>query len=357
MTENTSQPAAEFKADFNDLNYFKNIYHQEYIRTAHQSGKKYRSLNGAVQRAVVEKAMLRTEAYKFSRYGQGELNELTPEKRKERTEFIFQKYCTFYAYSDESRKYRRGLQDILTEEQTFLRAARDDRKASHPAELMNPDQTGNQCVVVNLAVTGGSSEPNVDHVVPDLAVVGDMGRIHEHVVIADPGGGVRLGAGVDRAPFPEDVVAADLQIGDGAGFDRVVLGRLAERSERGNHIALAERGVSVDVAVADQPAAGADPDIRPDVAEGADFNAVVDHRAFGDDTGGMDFRHIQKNLSVSCDLVHWFILLNIQSFSGSGNLRNLQKHGKDVKFIENDIPPRQSDGRGGHDTKTWKKSV
>ena len=95
MTENTSQPAAEFKADFNDLNYFKNIYHQEYIRTAHQSGKKYRSLNGAVQRAVVEKAMLRTEAYKFSRYGQGELNGLTPEKRKERTEFIFQKYCTF----------------------------------------------------------------------------------------------------------------------------------------------------------------------------------------------------------------------------------------------------------------------
>lgn len=64
--------------------------------------------------------MLRTEAYKFSRYGQGELNGLTPEKRKERTEFIFQKYCTFYAYSDESRKYRRGLQDILTEEQTFL---------------------------------------------------------------------------------------------------------------------------------------------------------------------------------------------------------------------------------------------
>ena len=118
--EDTSQPAAEFKADFNDLNYFKNIYHQEYIRTAHQSGKKYRSLNGAVQRAVVEKAMLRTEAYKFSRYGQGELNGLTPEKRKERTEFIFQKYCTFYAYSDESRKYRRGLQDILTEEQTFL---------------------------------------------------------------------------------------------------------------------------------------------------------------------------------------------------------------------------------------------
>ena len=41
-------------------------------------------------------------------------------ERKERTEFIFQKYCTFYAYSDESRKYRRGLQDILTEEQTFL---------------------------------------------------------------------------------------------------------------------------------------------------------------------------------------------------------------------------------------------
>lgn len=150
MTENTSQPAAEFKADFNDLNYFKNIYHQEYIRTAHQSGKKYRSLNGAVQRAVVEKAMLRTEAYKFSRYGQGELNELTPEKRKERTEFIFQKYCTFYAYSDESRKYRRGLQDILTEEQTFLylHPMEKDRRQC-PAGKNPPNGTGNRCRTVS----------------------------------------------------------------------------------------------------------------------------------------------------------------------------------------------------------------
>ena len=80
----------------------------------------------------------------------------------------------------------------------------------------------------------------------------------------------------------------------------MVLGRLAERSERGNHIALAERGVSVDVAVADQAGARADPDVGTDVAEGADFDAVVENRAVCDDAGGMDLRHM-KNLSIWFD--------------------------------------------------------
>lgn len=93
--------------------------------------------------------MLRTEAYKFSRYGQGELNGLTPEKRKERTEFIFQKYCTFYAYSDESRKYRRGLQDILTEEQTFLYLHPMEKTAPVPGGKNPPNGTGNRCRTVS----------------------------------------------------------------------------------------------------------------------------------------------------------------------------------------------------------------
>lgn len=53
MTENTSQPAAEFKADFNDLNYFKNIYHQN-IQNRPSERQKISQSDGAFT-AVVEK--------------------------------------------------------------------------------------------------------------------------------------------------------------------------------------------------------------------------------------------------------------------------------------------------------------
>ena len=119
-------------------------------------------------------------------------------------------------------------------------------------------------------------------------------------MVADHGRGARLGAGVGGGALAENVVVADLQIGRGARLDRVVLRRLAECGKRMDHIAGAERGVSVDVAVADQAGARADPDVGTDVAEGADFDAVVENRAVCDDAGGMDLRHM-KNLSIWFD--------------------------------------------------------
>ena len=58
-----------------------------------------------------------------------------------------------------------------------------------------------------------------------------------------------------------------------------------------DHVAAAERGVSVDVAVADQPGAVADPHVRTDIAQGTDLDAVAEDRAVLDDAGGMDFSH------------------------------------------------------------------
>ena len=130
--------------------------------------------------------------------------------------------------------------------------------------------------------------------------MGDVGGVHEHAVIADDGFTVRLGAGVDGAPFAEDVVVADLEIGFRPGNDRVILRRLPERREGVDHIAGAERGVAVDIAVTDQPGAGSDGDVGADIAEGTDFHAVIEDGAVCDDCGGMNFRHTE-NLSCSED--------------------------------------------------------
>lgn len=106
-------------ADINNLSYFKNLHSQNYIKTDYLSGEKYRSQHSCIRRAIAEKAMLVTEAYRLSRQGQEEMNLLPPQQRSKRIEFVFQKYCAFYAYSNQSNKYRQGLRDIMNECKDF----------------------------------------------------------------------------------------------------------------------------------------------------------------------------------------------------------------------------------------------
>ena len=155
-------------------------------------------------------------------------------------------------------------------------------------------------VVEHLAISGAAGEPDEDDVVADTAVVGDVGGVHKHAVIADHGLTVGLGSGVDGAPFAENVVVTDLEVGFCPGDDCVVLRRLPEGGERVDHIAGAERGVAVDVAMTDQAGSGADLNVRADIAEGTDFHAVIEDGAVCDDCGGMNFRHTE-NLSCSED--------------------------------------------------------
>ncbi len=118
MTEYKSQSNIPAE-DINNLEYFKNLPNQKYLRTAEQSSKKFQSYDGAAKRAIMEKAMLHTEAYKFSQRGQSETKDMSAEEKEERMAYIFQKFCTFYAYSDESLKYRRGIRDIMNEHKAF----------------------------------------------------------------------------------------------------------------------------------------------------------------------------------------------------------------------------------------------
>ena len=118
MTEQKSQSNIPAE-DINNLEYFKNLPNQKYLRTAEQSSKKFRDHDGAAKRAIMEKAMIHTEAYKFSKRGQAETKDMSAEEKDARMAFVFQKFCTFYAYSDESLKYRRGIRDIMKEHKAF----------------------------------------------------------------------------------------------------------------------------------------------------------------------------------------------------------------------------------------------
>lgn len=118
MTEQKSQSNIPAE-DINNLEYFKNLHNQKYLRTAEQSSQKFRNYDGAAKRAIAEKAMLQTEGYKFSQRGQSETQNMSAEEKDARIAYIFQNYCTFYAYSDESLKYRRGIRDIMNEHKAF----------------------------------------------------------------------------------------------------------------------------------------------------------------------------------------------------------------------------------------------
>lgn len=95
----------------NDKEYFENLYQQKYLQTADKSGEKFNKMDGAVQRAIIEEAMLTTEAYKFSEKYGASMNE-------ERAALIFQRYCEFYAYSDQ-RLHGRPLKDLMNKDKKF----------------------------------------------------------------------------------------------------------------------------------------------------------------------------------------------------------------------------------------------
>lgn len=82
------------------------LYNQEYLRQA-SKGEKFKSLDGGLQRAVIEEALLETEAMKLSRtYG---------EDAREKETAYFEKYLEFYAYqaAREPARFRERESDFL----------------------------------------------------------------------------------------------------------------------------------------------------------------------------------------------------------------------------------------------------
>src|SRR5262245_10781397 len=129
------------------------------------------------------------------------------------------------------------------------------------------------------------------HVAADLAVMADMGADHQEAAIAHLGdAAVILGSGIHGDAFANIATGTDHQPGRTAAIlDR--LRRRAERCERIDHGARADRGVTGNMNMRHQPAAVADRDMRADDAIGADRHVMPDRRASLNAGGWIDCRH------------------------------------------------------------------
>ncbi len=92
------------------------LYNQEYLRKTPES-KKFKALDGGLQRAVIEEALLETEAMKLSRtYGE--------DARKNETAY-FEKYIDLYAYQADREPERFRKRDSEFLRIHFSKASRD----------------------------------------------------------------------------------------------------------------------------------------------------------------------------------------------------------------------------------------
>ena len=83
---------------------------------------------------------------------------------------------------------------------------------SDPAELMDGGRAGNDRVIIHLNVASEGHRIRQDDMIANLAVMGDMPIAKEQIMRADAGGGIRMGATVDRGVFPENIVVANFKI-------------------------------------------------------------------------------------------------------------------------------------------------
>lgn len=83
--------------------------------------------------------------------------------------------------------------------------------------LMNDHAAGDKRLILNLYMSGDQGATRDDRVVPDFAVMGNMARGHDVVVIAELGDAFRLGAARDGVMLADFVAIADPQITPLAG--------------------------------------------------------------------------------------------------------------------------------------------
>src|SRR6267142_1833527 len=140
-------------------------------------------------------------------------------------------------------------------------------------------QLADEDEIADLAMAAERLRRCENHVIADLAIVPDMAAIHEVAALADAGDtAAGNGAGVHGDGFADGAARADLEPGQFAAIAQA-LRRRAERDERIDDAAVADRGLRGDVHMRDQLAVGADNDVGPDDAIGADRGPLADHSA------------------------------------------------------------------------------
>ena len=228
-----------------------------------------------------------------------------------KTDFVDHFHTSVAAFRHHKRR------DILRKRGT----SGNDRKSADPAELVNSHQTGKNGVVLNFRVTAGDGTVDINHMVADFAVVGDVAGRHEKAVVSDNGFGSRFGSAVDGGAFAENVAVADFNIGSGALFHSVVLGGLTDGGEGVKHIVFAEGGVTVNVALGDQPGAGADFYIGSDIAKRTDFHTVTKDGTIHDNTGRVNFCHNVTSLFLNV-IIPYFIKIFCHPYTISSKMES-----------------------------------
>jgi hypothetical protein len=133
--------------------------------------------------------------------------------------------------------------------------------------------------------------------IDDYAIMRDVDADHEGAVVADPRHhAAARRAGIDRHLLADDVVAADLEPRLLA-LVLEILRNVADRSEREDARAVADRGAAGDGNVRDQLDALAELDLGADHAERPDHRGGGERGARLDDGRRMDLRHTVAQLS------------------------------------------------------------
>src|SRR5690348_1128820 len=174
--------------------------------------------------------------------------------------------------------------------------AADHGVATDADELMHRRQAAEDGVILDPHVAGERRVVGHDDVIADDAIVSDVGADHEGAIVADarhhP---ATRGAGIDRHVLAEDVVAADLE----PRFFALVLEilwNMADRREREDARAIADRGAAGDGDVRDQLDALAELDLGADQAERPNDRSGSKLGARLDDGRRMDLRHTRTQL-------------------------------------------------------------
>ncbi len=177
-------------------------------------------------------------------------------------------------------------------------AAADEGVSSNADEVMHRAKRSHHSPLSDRDVPSQGRGIGEDDVVPDLAIMRDVGVGHHQHVTAH----ARQPAALDRAAVNRDklanlVLVADLEAGGFAGVSKV-LRRHADRAEGKEPIVFTDLCWPFDGDVRKQTAPFAQFDIRTKHTIRTDFAGHVNFRVGIDDGGGMDVMDCHRQLTI-----------------------------------------------------------
>jgi hypothetical protein len=125
---------------------------------------------------------------------------------------------------------------------------------TNAAKLVYCTQSSQNRVLFHPNVTGQRAVVREDHVISDIAIMGDMAVGQKITVVSDASYRPNGGSSVYRAKFPEAIVITDLEVGRFAGIFQI-LRLLANRAEGVKRVSRTDRGGTENRYVILQPTA------------------------------------------------------------------------------------------------------